>query len=303
MWRCQRLLFVRLYLRSEKIAQLQARLATLQQQQQQRLNTPAPSQEPPPHPTTVHVALPVSSEVPDAETSVAVPAAVPVVVPLAAPQLRCSVKDDFGRWVQMCNLSQWIQMELWEAHPDEQSWGRLPLLGMTPPMPHLDNSNHGRDYAGFLFHGTCFSQLPSILSAGILLRSAVPTRGFHAVWAAESKSRALHYSPPVKLNQVAIQCCLMIDARKVKASHFKTPDKQLMLREVWHGITYLYVCKASGTGAYRGTHPFGRFLPRFHWEQGFANWDALPAQWQVNTNTGPAASASTEGVPEIPRPS
>ena len=124
-----------------------------------------------------------------------------------------------------------------------------------------------------------------------------------AVWAAESKSRALHYSPPVKLNQVAIQCCLMIDARKVKASHFKTPDKQLMLREVWHGITYLYVCKASGTGAYRGTHPFGRFLPRFHWEQGFANWDALPAQWQVNTNTGPAASASTEGVPEIPRPS
>ena len=260
---------------------MQAALTTLQQQQQKQ-NTPIPPLPP---------------------ATVIAPPTIPVASLLAAPQLRCSVRSDFGRWVQMCNLNQWIQMELWEAHPDEESWGRVPLLGMAPPMPDLDSSNHGRDYAGFLFHGTCFSQLPSILSTGVLLRSAVPTRGYHAIWAAESKKRALQYSPPVKLNQVTIQCCLMIDARKVKASHFKTPDKQLMLREVWHGLTYLYVCKASVPDTFRVAHPFGRFLPRFHWEQAFANWDALPAQWQVNTNTGSAALASTAGVPEIPRPS
>lgn len=283
--------------RSETISEMQAALTTLKLQQQ-NLHTPRMANQelqPPPLPT-VDVASPVTP--PEPETLVAVPASVPV-----APQQMCSVRDDFGRWVQMCNLSQWIQMDLWEPHPDVQSWGRLPLVGMTPPMPHLDSSNHGRDYAGFLYHGTCFSQLPCILSRGVLLRSAVPTRNYHAVWAAESISRALEYSPPVMLNQVAIKCCLMIDARRVKASHFKTADKQLMLREVWHGISYLYVCKVSSPGAYRGTHPFGLFLPRFQWEQGFANWDALPVQYQVNTNIRGAALANTQRlIPEIPRP-
>ena len=245
---------IRLYLRSEKIAELQATLITLQQQQKQQrahpLTTTPPAPTGPP-PTTVHVAPLVIPEMSDAAISVVVPAAIPVARIVAAPHVRCSVRDDFGRWVQMCGLNQWIQMELWEAHPDQQTWGRLPLLDMTPPMSHMDNSNHGQDCERVLYHGTCFSQLPSILSTGVLLRSAVPTRGFNAVWAAESKTRALYYSPPVKLNQVEIQCILMLDVRKAKASHFKTPDKQLTLREARHGISYIYVCKASRRGAFK----------------------------------------------------
>ena len=292
-------------MRSEKTSELQAALTILQQQRQQELNSPRVGDLELQLPSTnVDVASPVTPETPDLETSAAIPAAFPVaasVTPYFGQM--CSVKNDFARWVQMCGLSQWVQIDLWEPFPDSQSWGRLPLLGMTIPMPHLDSSHHGRDYSGLLFHGTCFSQLPSILSSGVLLRSAVPTRGFHAVWAAESNIRALEYSPPVMLNQQAIKCCLMIDARRVKASHFKTPDKQFMLREVWHGITHLYVCKVSGPHAYRGTHQFGRFFPRFQWEQGFANWDALPDEWRVNTNIGGAALANSAGsIPEIPIP-
>jgi hypothetical protein len=86
-------------------------------------------------------------------------------------------------------------MEFWEANPDENTWGRIPLLGMTDPTPHLDNSTHGREYEGFMYHGTCFSQLPNILSTGVVLRSAVPTRGSHAVWAAEEIKRHLNTAP------------------------------------------------------------------------------------------------------------
>jgi hypothetical protein len=172
------------YIRSEKIAELQTTLITLQQQQiQQRVHplTTTPSAPTGPPPTTVRAAIP------------------------AALQVRCSVRDDFGRWVQMCGLNRWIQMELWDANPDEHTWGRIPLLGMTDPIPHLDSSTHGREYEGLMHHGTCLSQLPNILSTGVVLRSAVPTRGLYAVWAAEEIKRALDYSPPVKLNQVEIQ--------------------------------------------------------------------------------------------------
>ena len=299
---------IRLYLRSEKIAELQAKLITLQQQQKQQrapsLTTTPPAPTGPP-PTTVHVAPLVTPEISEAAISVVLPVAIPVAGPVAAPHVRCSVRDDFGRWVQMCGLNQWIQMELWEAHPDQQTWGRIPLLGMTPPMPQLDNSTHGEDCDRTLYHGTCFSQLPNILSAGVLLRSAVSTRGRHAVWAAESKTKALEYSPPVKLNQVAIQCILMLDVRKAKASHFKkTPDnQQFMLREAWRGISYIYVCKASRTCPLRLAKPLGMFRPKFHWEPGFSHWNALPAQWQVNANTGCPALALTQDIPDIPRPS
>jgi hypothetical protein len=194
-------------------------------------------------------------------------------------------------------------MELWEAHPDQQTWGRLPLLDMTPPMPHMGSSNHGHDCERALYHGTCFSQLPSILSTGVLLRSAVSTRGHYAVWAAESKTRALYYSPPVKLNQVEIQCILMLDVRRAKRSHFSTPDKQLKLREAWRGISYLYVCKASRHRAFRVAKPLGMFRPKFHWEPGFSHWNALPTEWQVNANTGSPALALTHDIPDIPRPS
>ena len=284
---------------------MQAKLITLQQQQKQQrapsLTTTPPAPTGPP-PTTVHVAPLVIPEMSDAAISVVVPAAIPVARPVAAPHVRCSVRDDFGRWVQMCGLNQWIQMELWEADPDEQTWGRLPLLDMTPPMSHMDNSNHGHDCETVLYHGTCFSQLPSILSTGVLLRSAATTRGFNAVWAAESKTRALYYSPPVKLNQVAIQCILTLDARKAKASHFKTPDKQFMLREAWRGISYIYVCKASRTGPLRLAKPFGNFLPKFHWEHGFSHWEALPAEWQVITDHEYATLALTQEIPDVPRP-
>ena len=298
---------IRCYLRSKKIAELQATLITLQQQQTQQRAPPLTATPPAPTaapPTTVHVAPLVTPELSEAAISDVVTATIQVAIPAAAPQVRCSVRDDFGRWVQMCGLDQWIQLELWEAHPDQQTWGRIPLLGMTPPMPQLDNSTHGEDCDRTLYHGTCFSQLPNILSAGVLLRSAVSTRGRHAVWAAESKTKALEYSPPVKLNQVAIQCILMLDVRKAKASHFKkTPDnQQFMLREAWRGISYIYVCKASRTCPLRLAKPLGMFRPKFHWEPGFSHWNALPAQWQVNTDTHYNTLAVTQEIPDIPRP-
>jgi len=296
---------IRCYLRSKQIAELQATLITLQQQQTQQrappLTSTPPAQTAAP-PTTVHVAPLVTSELSEAAISDVVTATIQVAIPAAAPQVRCSVRDDFGRWVQMCGLDQWIQLELWEAHADQQTWGRIPLLGMTPPMPQLDNSTHGEDCERTLYHGTCFSQLPNILSAGVLLRSAVSTRGRHAVWAAESKTRALEYSPPVKLNQVAIQCILTLDARKAKASHFKTPDKRVMLQEAWHGISYIYVCKASRTCPLRLAKPLGMLRPKFHWEPGFSHWNALPAPWQVNTDTQYNTLALTQEIPDIPRP-
>ena len=213
------------------------------------------------------------------------------------------MRDAFGRWVQMCGLNRWIQMEFWDANPDEHTWGRVPLLGMTDPMPHLDNSTHGREYEGFMCHGTCFSQLPNILSTGVVLRSAVPTRGSHAVWAAEEIKRALEYSPPAKLNhEVAIRCALMLDVRRAKSSHFQTSHKIFMLREAWHGIAFLCVCKDSQQGCFRSARPFGMLLPKFQWEQGFSNWAALPAEWRVNVIPSSAASASRQEIPDIPRP-
>ena len=75
-----------------------------------------------------------------------------------------------------------------------------------------------------------------------------------------------------------------------------------MLREAWHGISYIYVCKASRTCPLRLAKPLGMFRPKFHWEPGFSHWNALPAQWQVNTDTHYNTLAVTQEIPDIPRP-
>ena len=70
----------------------------------------------------------------------------------------------------------------------------------------------------------------------------------------------------------------------VSKSHFKTSDKQLMLRERWRKVLYLYICKHGGEPTLRFPH--------------------LPQQWQVVVNTGAAAAAASAsgeaGMPALP---
>jgi hypothetical protein len=94
----------------------------------------------------------------------------------------------------------------------------------------------------------------------------------------------------------------MLDVRRAKSSHFQTSHKIFMLREAWHGIAFLCVCKDLQQGCFRSARPFGMLLPKFQWEQGFSNWAALPAQWRVNVIPSSAASASRQEIPDIPRP-
>ena len=191
-------------------------------------------------------------------------------------------------------------MDLLELCPDEHSLARVPLIGMSAAHPEADISHHGRQYNGYLWHGTCFSNLPSILSCGTLLRCSVPTRGLHGIWAAEGRGRALQYSPPVTLNGIPVQCVLLLQAGRVKNSHFKTADKQVMLRECWHTVLYLYICKHAGDSTYnRANQSLGRFMPRFEWSPNYSNWEPLPQPWIV-TNAGVGAASSSAGIPEIP---
>ena len=213
-------------------------------------------------------------------------------------------KNAFAAWVERCNLSPWLQMHLWEPSRDDQRIARLPLIGMTAANPEADVSHHGRSYNGHLWHGTCFSQLASIVSAGTLLRCSVPTRNYYAIWAAQSRDRALQYSPPVLVGGIPVQCVLLLQASRVKGSHFKTADLQLTLRECWQTVLYVYIIKHRGESTFRYPHSFGRWLPKFDWNPSFSNWNPLPQQWQVVTNTGAAADAASRvaGVPEIPIP-
>ena len=221
-------------------------------------------------------------------------------LPLVAPPAGDPFATAFAWWVHNCRLSQWVPMHLLELNPDEGSIARVPLIGMSTAMPEADISHHGRQHDGILWHGTCFSHLPSILSSGTLLRCNIPTRGHYAVWAAESRARSLQYSPAVKLNGMAVQCTLMLRAKRIKNSHFKTTDKQFMIRECWHEVMYLYVCKHSGEPTYRGVHPLGAFLPKFVWSPSFSNWNQLPEPWNVVTNEGAASSSRASDIPEIP---
>ena len=220
---------------------------------------------------------------------------------------QCPVRAAFGNWVEKCGLSQFLKMELWQSNPDPLCWGRIPLR-LNQANQELDCSNHGHLVELPLYHGTCFSCLPSILSAGCLLRCSTPTRGRYAIWTAKARWRAVTYAPSVILAPELpdpVQCILKIHCKRVAKSHFKTGDKQPMTREVWHQLSWLEIIKSDGQPTFRGTHAFGRMLPQFRWSPSFANWQRLPEPWIAETNNGAAASNSsrTAGTfPPIPTP-
>ena len=213
--------------------------------------------------------------------------------------------DALKLWVQRCRLSSWVPVDLLQHVPGNETCAvRIPLLGMKQALPELDISDHGREFDGVLFHGTSFSNLPSILSAGCLLRCSVPTKGYHAIWAAESIKRAMLYAPPVMLAGRQVQCILALKAGRVKASHFKSTDKQLMLRECWHQVDWLYICQHTGQQLYRSTHqPLGSMLPHFRWDNAFGNWNALPPPWVVSNGDATTSAGITGNIiPDIPMP-
>ena len=216
------------------------------------------------------------------------------------------VIDAFIVWLQCARLSAWLDYQNLQYAPSADCLAKVPLLGMKMASPDSDVSQHGRDYDGVLFHGTGFSHLPAILSAGSLLRSSVPTQGKHAVWAAESLSRALLYSPPVMLGGQAVQVIISLQAKRVKSSHFKSRDKQLMLRECWQEAQFVMICLYKGQQLYRSAvPPLDAFLPAFSWDPAFCNWNALPAPWVVsNEHTIASSSSSSAGnvIPDIPWP-
>jgi hypothetical protein len=157
----------------------------------------------------------------------------------------------FENWVVSCNLHQWININLNQLCA-EGCILKVPLVGL-PASPELDVSLHGRQYSGLVFHGTSFSYLPSICSAGCLLRCSIPTRGKHAIWVGESFSRALLYASPVELGGKQVQCVVGIQAKRIKGSHFRSHDKQLILRECWGQLQWLMVKEYNGEQLYKPT--------------------------------------------------
>lgn len=179
---------------------------------------------------------------------------------------------------------------------------KLPLAGI-PAAPGLDTSMHGRSYAGLLYHGTSFSYLPAICSAGCLLRCSIPTRGKHAIWTGEAPSRALMYAPPVRVGGKEVQCILCVDAMRVKGSHFKSSDKQLILRECWAQLKWLLLFEYKGQQLYKTTvDSLARPLPQFVWSPSYANWDPLPEPWVVANSSSRPANNNSGVVPSLPYP-
>jgi len=178
---------------------------------------------------------------------------------------------------------------------------KLPLFG-RPAAPPLDVSHHGRPYTGVLYHGTSFSYLPAICSAACLLRCSIPTRGRYAIWTGEAVSRALMYAPPVVLGGKHVQCVMAVNALRVKGSHFKSHDKQLIIRECWHQLQWLLVFEYQGQELYKKhVSPLSDFLPAFEWMPNYSNWDPLPHPWVVeNSHSNPVVAQA--GVPAIPLP-
>ena len=194
-------------------------------------------------------------------------------------------------WVDYEGLQLYINVESAEMRIGHTPGGKLhlrvPIEGMLRAAPELDTSDHGRPYEGILFHGTSWSHLAAILTSGCILRSSVSTRGKFAIWAGEELYRARMYSPPLEFGNIQLQCILQILAQRVKASHFTSNDKQLMLRECWHQVEYLHICEHTGSSSslYRSTQaPRSERKPRFVWQAAFSNWDALPQPWVVFNN-------------------
>lgn len=204
-------------------------------------------------------------------------------------------------WVATCRLNTHINVRLHQPSDLEGCMFKLPLWGKSA-APDLDASTHGRPYDGMLYHGTSFSHLPSICSAACLLRCAIPTRGKCAIWTGESPSRALMYAPPVMLGGKKIQCVVAVHALRVKGSHFKSHDKQLIVRECWHQLQWLMLFEYQGQELYRKhVGPLSNFLPAFEWVPSYSNWDPLPPPWVVANNDSTNGVVEA-GVPAIPLP-
>ena len=194
-------------------------------------------------------------------------------------------------WVDYEGLGLYINVESAEMRIGHTPGGklhlRIPIEGMLRAAPELDTSDHGRPYEGILYHGTSWSHLAAILTSGCILRSSVPTKHKFAIWAGEELYRARMYSPPLEFGNMQLQCISQILAQRVKASHFTSDDKQLMLRECWHQVEYLHICEHTGSSSslYRSTQvPRSERKPRFVWHAAFSNWDALPQPWVVFNN-------------------
>jgi hypothetical protein len=121
---------------------------------------------------------------------------------LAPTNYHGTLKANFQTWLAQCRLDGFVDLMHDCVQPD------LPhcLLKVRIPgnaaEPNLDRSPHGRPFQGVLYHGTVVSHLPAVLSAGCLLRSSVPTRGYHAIWSSSSHARALMYAPWGKYGQL-----------------------------------------------------------------------------------------------------
>lgn len=206
----------------------------------------------------------------------------------------------FQDWVVSCRLRQWINLNL-NQQCEEGCVVKVPLCGIHA-TPELDVSLHGRQYSGLVFHGNSFSYLPSICSAGCLLRCSIPTRGKHSIWVGESFSRALLYASPMDIGGKQVQCVVGVQAKRIKGSHFKSHDKQLILRGCWGQLEWLMVKEYKGDQLYkRRADPLSGFLPKFTWMPSYSNWDPLPPPWVVTNSISNPSSVAT-GVPPIPYP-
>ena len=207
------------------------------------------------------------------------------------------------QWIIQCGLLSHLSlMEQCELPALPNVLLQIRLRG-NPLRPDLDGSSHGRAYQGRLFHGTAMSHVPAILSAGCLLRCSVPTRGYHCIWSSTDHARALMYAPPVRIGNRAVVCIFGLTAGRVKSSHFKSKDSQLMLRECWHEITHLYILDfVPGQTLYRTSVPgLSSQLPQFRWSAAFENWNALPQPWVV-CNGDNIVSVARLGLHDLPLP-
>jgi len=109
--------------------------------------------------------------------------------------------------------------------------------------------------------------------------------------------------PQVRIGGRPVVCIFGTVASRVKSSHFRSSDAQLMLRECWHEITHLFIMDFQpGQHLYRSRVPrLSPQLPRFRWSSEFENWDALPQPWVV-VNSDSIAAESRHGIQDLPLP-
>jgi hypothetical protein len=209
----------------------------------------------------------------------------------------------FQQWINQCGLHTYFDLSRECEQPDlHRCLLKIRIAGI-PANPGLDRSDHGRPFQRVMYHGTVISHLPAIVSAGCLLRSSVPTRGHHCIWAGTSPERALMYAPPVRMGNKHMVCIIRLQAARVKSSHFRASDTdaQLMLRECWHETTHVYIIeyRANQTLYRRSVPSLSQQLPHFFWQNEYANWNRLPSPWVVSNSDDipPASQGHVHGLP------